>query len=259
MTLCLITISKGIYLKMNIQIAICDDDKSIVQKLCEQLSRYQMNTDIDFTTDVFYNGKSLLNNFQKPNDYQVIFLDIEMPSCNGIELAKTIRNTIDRNVVTVFVSNYPQYMHDSFAVHPYHFITKPFTEEQIFELLDDIVSDINESHTMYAIIDTNNHEETINIRDILFFESINSKKELLKIHLSDRTIITKGIIATWEKRLSEHNFIVCHRGYLVNLIHIHFFELDKIILDNNEEIPVSRALRKQMRDIYLNRVFISKL
>lgn len=244
---------------MKIHIAICDDDKSIAQKICDQLSRYQIYHDIDITTNVFDNGKSLLDNFQKPNDYQVIFLDIEMPSFNGIELAKTIRNTIDRNVITVFVSSYPKYMHDSFAVHPYHFITKPFTEEQIFELLDDIVSDINESHTMYAVIDTNNHEETINIRDIIFFESINSKRELLKIHLSGRTILTSGTISTWQKRLSEHNFIICHRGYLVNLIHIHFFESDKIILDNNEEIPVSRAMRKQLRDIYLNRVFISKL
>lgn len=244
---------------MKLRIAICDDDKIITDKLTEIIYSFQIEQDVDLYVEVFHDGVSLLKKYQKPNDFHILFMDIEMPMQNGIQTAATIRSTIDRNVITVFVSSYPKYMHDSFLAHPYHFLTKPFTREQIFELLKEILSDINESHTLYTIVDTNGHEETLNLRDIVFFESLNSKKELLCIHMLDRKIITKGIITSWENELSDYNFVICHRGYLVNLIHIHYFEKDRVILDNMEEVPVSRTLRKKLRDMYMNRVYISKL
>lgn len=243
---------------MKLNIAICDDDKAIINRLTKCLSSFQIEQDIDLYIETFQNGQALIERYRNPKDFDILFLDIEMPMENGIQIAKTIRSKIDRHVIIVFVSNYPKYMRDSFAVHPYHFITKPFTQKQIFELLNEIICDINSRHTLYTIVDADEHEETLNLRDILFFESIDSKKQLLCLHLHDRTIFTKGIIATWEKVLADYNFVVCHRGFLINLIHIHYFESNKIVLDNNETVPVSRALRKHLRDIYLNKVFVSQ-
>lgn len=57
----------------------------------------------------------------------VVFLDIEMPNMNGIELAKQIL-TKNRNVQIVFVSAYERYALRAFEVDSVNFILKPICE-----------------------------------------------------------------------------------------------------------------------------------
>ncbi len=215
--------------------------------------------DIDIAADTFDTGENLLAAFNDEEVYDIVLLDIEMNGLNGIDTAREIRNNVSKTTITVFISNHAKYMYDSFAVHPYHFITKPYSYETIENLLKDIVSDISDRKSLYTIVSDNDTEYTINLRNVLYFKSISSKKKILEIHLSNQIIETRGTIAYWEDLLADKGFIMCHRGFLLNLIHVRFFEKSTIMLDNNEEIPVSRALRKNIIDKYLNHIFESSI
>lgn len=243
---------------MKLNIAICDDDNTMTSFLSSTILQYQVANNTDFQVDIFQNGKDLLERFQKPGDYHVVLLDIEMPVLNGIQVANVIKNMRDRNVLIVFISNYPKYMQDSFSVHPYHFLQKPITSQRIYQLLDEIVKHMLECHTLYTLINTEDVSETINIKDILYIETLDAKKKSLCFHFFNRTIITKGILSYWEQELSNYHFYPCHRGLLVNLFHIHYFESHNIILDNGEKVPMSRALEKKLRELYLNHVIVLK-
>lgn len=63
---------------------------------------------------------------------QVVFLDVEMPEMNGIELAKEIVKC-DENIQVVFVTAYNQYAIDAFKVSAVNYILKPITEEALRE------------------------------------------------------------------------------------------------------------------------------
>ena len=45
-------------------------------------------------------------------------------------MADRIKRNVDHDVKVVFVSNYPEYMQDSFKVHPYHFLQKKVTDKK---------------------------------------------------------------------------------------------------------------------------------
>lgn len=243
---------------MILKIAICDDDKNESASLYSLLNTYQMMNDIDFELSSFSSGKSLLDTYTAPGTFHVLFLDVEMPELDGIKIAELIRGMKDRRVIIVFVSNYPEYMQDSFSVHPYHYLQKPVSQEKIISLMNNIIEDIQEEKILCTLIQNDLSEETINLKDVLYIETIDAKHEILKFHLNNRSITTKGILAKWEKELSEHNFFLCYRGFLVNLIHIHFFDNRELVLDNEERIPMSRKNEKLLRDLYLNRVVILK-
>ncbi len=119
---------------MKLNIAICDDDNTMTSFLSSTILQYQVANNTDFQVDIFQNGKDLLERFQKPGDYHVVLLDIEMPVLNGIQVADVIKNMRDRNVLIIFISNYPKYMQDSFSVHPYHFLQKPITSQRVYQL-----------------------------------------------------------------------------------------------------------------------------
>ena len=63
------------------------------------------------------------------------FLDIEMPGLNGLQLAKQLKEIYGKTII-VFVSGYPQYAVDAFALHAKGYITKPFTSKAVREVIE---------------------------------------------------------------------------------------------------------------------------
>lgn len=237
---------------MNLKIAVCDDNINDRENLKSTLLNYYFANDIELSVDLFASGKELLDHYRKSEDYQIILLDIEMPQASGIEIAETIRSTIDRHAVIIFISNYPQYMQDSFRVHPFYYIMKPFTSEDIFQLMDNIVKEIESSHIIYSLISTEQGDVTINIRDVLYIEASDSRNSILSFHFSDYLLTTKGTIVHWQGQLAKYNFYQCCRSILLNLRHIHYFNKGSIVLDNGESVPVSRKKERELKTLFLN-------
>lgn len=239
---------------LNLNIAICDDSADDLEKLNRILENYEIANDVNFHIDIFQSAKDLFSVYKKANDYHVVFLDIEMPVVNGIRTAEIIRTTIDKHVIMVFISNYPQYMQDSFKVHPFHYITKPVSPEKINGLMDEIIQEIQDSNLFYTLISSDEREITINIKDILYIEVTDGKKGILCFHLQDDVLYSKGTIAIWYEKLKDYNFYQCFRGILINLLHVHYFEKHTVILDNGESLPVNRSSEKELRDTYFNKI-----
>ena len=109
---------------MTLNIAICDDEAKEFEPLCHLLDVCSFQFNIDLHIDTYTNAQALLTRYRESTGapYQLLFLDIEMPDGSGITLADVIKRNFDHHVMIVFVSNYPKYMQDSFAVYPFHFL-----------------------------------------------------------------------------------------------------------------------------------------
>ena len=240
---------------MKLNIAICDDENRILTHTSSLIDIYQFqHLDTNLSVDCYTSGESLLENYTQPRQYHILLLDIEMPGMNGIETARQIRNTIDRNAIIVFISSYPEYMQESFSVHPYFFLQKPATQENMNQLLDEIIDEITNSTHMYTLIDIEDIQHAIYLNDVLYIHTYNARKELLSFHLPNKELHTKGHLGEWETKLQNYHYIPCYRGYLVNLTHIHYVTKDQLILDNNEAIPLSRTNRKRIHQLFLDQV-----
>lgn len=64
------------------------------------------------------------------NDVQIVFLDIEMPGINGIQLADRIKREYD-GINVIFVTGHPEYSFEAYGVRPSGFLAKPVTEKDI--------------------------------------------------------------------------------------------------------------------------------
>lgn len=239
---------------MTLNIAICDDEIKCINLLCRFLNEYSFRFDIDFRISSFSSGKDLINSYNKSEKYNILFLDIELPKENGIDIAYTVKHYFDKNVLCIFVSNYPKYMYDCFSVHPYQFIQKPITAAIIEKLMSDIISDIDEQSIYITIIDDTEKKYTLNINDLYYIETINAKSKDIAFYTNDNKIITKGTLTDWKNRLADNLFVPCSRTVFVNLLHIHYFQDEEIILDNDTKIHVSKRCKKAIMDEYLNKV-----
>lgn len=239
---------------MELKIGICDDDVKWLSFLKEALEKYQFAKMIDLKTDTFLSGTELIKAYTEKNKYQVLLLDVEMPEISGIKTADIIRRTKDKDVIIVFISNFPEYVQESFSVHPYHFLQKPVTEADINKLFDEILEEIEDRHILYTIIGSDDTNYTINVRDILYIESTDAKNKILTFNFADHQIIGRDTLLKWESLLAEHNFMLCYKGILVNLAHIHYFTKNTIVLSNGKTIPVSRTYEKKLRQLFSNKI-----
>ncbi len=233
---------------MILKVGVCDDDEQSVLTVREYLRAYEMHYDVDFEIDIFTSGKSILDQYHTGTFYHVLFLDVEMPELNGIELAKTLREQNEDIVKIVFVSSYPEYMKDSFDVHAYHYLQKPLSYETFQRVMGNIVKDFDRSAVTKLVVQENHSEELVALRDILYIQTLDAKKQLLSVVLSDRRLTVSGVLTEWENNLASHHFISPHRGFLVNLEHVHFIRDRFLILHNNDKIPLSRRHEKKIRD-----------
>jgi DNA-binding LytR/AlgR family response regulator len=79
----------------------------------------------------------------------------------------------------------------------------------------------------------------VSVSTILYVESLDN---YVKVHLSDRIIITHENISSFEERLPHDHFIRIHRSYLVNRQHVQSFSSESVFI-NNAELAFGRAFK----------------
>ena len=97
-----------------LRIAVVDDDQIAISRLRECLNHYSEEKGVNFNIKVYQNGIDLLVGYR--SDYDIIFLDVDMPDINGFQTARRIRE-LDECVILVFVTNLAQYAIEGYKYH----------------------------------------------------------------------------------------------------------------------------------------------
>ena len=96
---------------MEINIAICDDDKNYINEIIQYLNNCSWKRNNSFVYHTFYCGEALLESKQY---FDFIILDIEMDKVSGIEVKEIFYNRNNQSRI-IFLTNYEEYMSDSFG------------------------------------------------------------------------------------------------------------------------------------------------
>ncbi len=107
-----------------------------------------MKSDIE----VFYSGESFLADIMQGNQFDLIYLDIEMDQINGIEVGRQIRKEMkDYTTEIVYVSGKDEYDRQLFEVQPLHFIPKPIASNIVIDDLKLALERSKKLHRSYLI------------------------------------------------------------------------------------------------------------
>ena len=125
------------------KIAIVDDisdERTLLRNRLEsQFSRRNVHTDIF----EYENGETFLTS-AKECPFTVVFLDIYMNGANGIDIAKELRRS-DTDCLLIFTTTSTDHALEGFQVRALHYLVKPYSENDISALADEILSRIPDS------------------------------------------------------------------------------------------------------------------
>ena len=215
------------------QIAICDDDIRMRRFLHSAVDE----AGIHCTVKEFSNGTGLI---QDDQEYDILFLDIDMPVVNGIEAAKRIRRK-DRKVKIVYVTGYQDYMQRSFEVHPFSFLVKPVKKETIIKQIREALLYSREEEKADTLrLETMDGMEEIAVSDIYYLEYQNRK---LRLVMKYGECMIRGKVSEFSKKMIPYGFASPHKSFVVNLYHVKAIRGYDIFMMNGDLIPLSQADR----------------
>lgn len=221
------------------QIAICDDEVQMRRFLRAALEE----AGIVCGVDEFSNGAELLRNYR---EYDILFLDIDMPVVNGMEAAREIRRK-DRKAKIIYVTAYQDYMQRSFAVHPFSFLVKPVKKEAIIKVLREAVLYSREDEKSVTLrMETEQGMEELAVQDIYYLEYQNRKLRLAMRHGECRV---RGKISEFSRKLIPYGFASPHKSFVVNLYHVKAIRGYDIFMMNGDVVPLSQKRSTEFRGL----------
>ncbi len=233
-------------MKMELQIAICDDEKIWADELAHQIREYGREHDIIFYINEFSSGADLLEQLEK---FDILILDICLRKENGIYIAEKIR---ERKMATelVFYSAYPQFAPDGYHVNASGFIIKGEPKEQ-FEKKFGYVLERCEEKNFKIELKTAHDSVFQNIGNLLYIEYGNRE---LAYHWEDGTkILEKGSLKHLEMLIKSKRLFQINKNVVVNPQFIEWCSSYEIkLIAKSEKMKVSRRRWQEVKQDYLN-------
>lgn len=120
-----------------IKVAFCDDEAKILEDFSVKIkSEFEkLSCEIDLYTTK--NSIELLE-YLKNYTVDILFLDIDMPTISGMEIAQTLLNS-EIKTLLVFVTGQDALVYKSFKYHPFGFIRKTYFDEEISGVVKSLV------------------------------------------------------------------------------------------------------------------------
>lgn len=223
------------------KIAICDDEPFFLDRLEKMLAVYEKKTNENFIIKRYTKPLQLMDSLIE--DFQVFFLDMEMPNMNGFELAHVIRKT-DEKAAIIFVTSHREYMNGCFEYQAANYIIKPVTQAQIDCEMNRIIRKIKTDNHIYVAIKNKNGFMKLFVSDIQYIET---RDRNVVFHCSSgKEVIGRFKIQDLEVRLAPFSFIRCHNGIIVNADYIEsIYDLTIVLLDGTK-IYTTKSRKKDI-------------
>lgn len=223
------------------RIAIVDDDERIRNQLKEYLERYEQETGETFLVSEFGFAELFLTNY-KP-EYDIVFMDIDMPGMNGLSAAKRLRE-LDERVVLIFATNLAQYAINGYEVAATDFIVKPFRYDKFSQKLGRALKFVPESTRPTLLIRTESATVTVELDDVIYVE-VNGHNVFY--HTAKDVYRVRGSLKQAEEELNDSKFFVCDKSCMVNLDYVEEISGNMITVAG-QKLCVSRSKRKPLMD-----------
>ncbi|MGN0318655.1 MAG: LytR/AlgR family response regulator transcription factor [Lachnospira sp.] len=189
--------------------------------------------------EVWNSAESLMADVPSKTDIDILFLDIELPKLNGVDVGKYIRKVCaNEGMHIIYISSKTSYAMELFKIHPYDFLLKPIDGKVICETIENLLMLCGKDKRFFTYYYCR-HSNRVLLGNILYLKSDRKHIKLVM------TYTTHEYVGKLKDELTKlpSNFVMVGQSYIINLNHVHECFLDHIEMDNGDVIKISRDYR----------------
>ncbi len=195
-----------------------------------------------------YNGYEAIKILQS-EAIDILFLDIEMPLVNGIELLASL--TV--KPATIITTAYQDFAFDAWQHDAVDYLKKPISYIRFIKALEKAKLYCKQHHKIELAKKTlafkvDGKEESIHSESILYFSASGNYVKIFST-VSQKPLMVYDSLASIQRQLDETTFIQIHRSYVVNKLFIKSVDKAHVYLTNGERLPVGRKFQILLENV----------
>ena len=227
---------------------IIDDEPMPAKHLREMIKQYCFEIE---EVNIMHYPKQAIQHL-KENEYDLLFLDVEMPEMSGIEFLKTVE--LPTKTAVIFTTAYSEYAVDAFKANATHYIMKPVEEGELIKAVRKALlkkqgesSQVSSEGTI-TVYDGEDYL-VVKEKDVIHLEADGSYTKFI---LKNRAILASKRMGYYQEKIKGNNFLRCHNSHIVNVQEINRISKGKggyLIMSNGDTVPISASKKEHVEKI----------
>lgn len=237
---------------------IVDDEQHCIDGLRAMLEqRFQDKVKLQAVTNNPLDAPQLIHQ-HKPD---IVFLDVEMPRLNGIDMLKMIP---DRKFEVVFTTAWEKYAVDAIKTSAADYLVKPFSLDELSTAIHRCEERIDINHRIAKASTTNNNSPQrfaitaqngslliVSPQEIVW---IRAESNYSTVFFTDRPkLLVAKTLREFDEQLSLHHFFRIHSGSLVNMVHVKSFHSnggeEYVTMSNGDKVELARRRKPEFFEL----------
>lgn len=223
---------------------IAIDDEPIALSIIREYSKKFGGVDLETYTSPIIGMERVLS--VHPD---IVFLDIEMNSHNGMALAREL----PAGTCLIFTTAYSQYALDGFNVDAVDFLHKPIFYPRFERAMEKAIRWLGKNDTPpqrdTITLKVEHKNVIVDIDDITYVEAMDNYVKVFRNR--SQMVMSQITMKEMESVLADGRFIRVHRSFIVSLNAIDKFSNRKIYVRNSDRaIPVGRKYIETFNNLY---------
>ena len=230
------------------KIALCDDEIDESLQLQKYIFDYSAKHDYDVSFEIFISGDELL----KSNcDFDLFFVDYQMPGINGIELTRKLKEEKHTAAEVIFLTAYSTFIsNEGYEVGVFRMLSKPVNLQKLYEALDSIFEPISSAKPIK--LKREGYTHIVYQRDIAYIEA-SEKQSVLCVKNELKTF--NKLLKEIEAELSPDLFFRVGKSFIVNFKYIESYNSKYVIMKNGCKIPIGKEYAKDFQAAFDRFIF----
>lgn len=230
-----------------IKFAVCDDEAFMCEDIVARISAYAKERKLPCQVRCFNSGRELL---ESKEQFDILFLDIQMENPDGMETAKLLREQGFRGLL-IFMTVLKERVFEAFEVQAFDYLIKPLDESRFRRAVGRAVEFAENEAGKSIILQSGNACQVMLFSQIVYCEVMGRK---VYFHMQNGEVdCYYSRLDDLEKQL-DSRFYRCHRSYLVNLDYVCGHRAGFVMLLDNGDIPLSRLREQEFTQALLSRM-----
>ena len=180
------------------------------------------------------------------NDHvDLLFLDINMPDLNGIELLKVLRNRPQ----VIIISAYQEYAIQGFELDVTDYLLKPVCSERLSQALDKVRFRAekqlsNEVVPQDIVLKVDREKRKFNLADITLLEAYGN---YVKLWQGNDMVLVNSSLKLLIEMLANSQFTQVHKSFVVNNAKVISVDTDSLTMECGRTVKASKTFKKNLQ------------
>ena len=233
-----------------IRIAICDDEKKILEEVSGYIENYAEKKSKEIEFFRFDSAALLIGALEDGKSFDIFVLDVYIGDERGTVLARDIRKLGIESPI-IFATTSVEHAPESYETGTLRYLIKPINLAKFYEAMDAALASVEKISQRLIKMKTENGLESINVSHIICSEA-HDHYQYITMYNGTQIKIRMTVTELFTMLSGYGGFIRIGSAYIINLRHVKNASRTEVRLYNDVSIQIPRGKHAEIKNAFWN-------